>query len=64
MEHGENTKYISTQPSATPIGTGVISEMDGVRLDAAQTQASQLIAAVQCLALPIPTEMGTDDRWH
>jgi len=53
-----------TQPGAMPISVCVIGEMDHIWLDAAQMQALQLITAVECLVLPIPTEMGTDDRWH
>ena len=64
MEHGEHPEEVSTQPGAMSISVCVIGEMDHIWLDAAQTQASQLITAVECLALPIPTEMGVDDRWH
>jgi hypothetical protein len=64
MEHGEHPEEVSTQPGATPISVCVISEMDHIWLEAAQTQASQLITAVECLPLSIPTEMGVDDRWY
>ena len=64
MEHGEHPEEVSTQPGVTPISVCVINKMLHIWLDTAQTQTSQLITTVECLALPIPTEMGTDDRWH
>jgi hypothetical protein len=64
MEHGEHPEEVLTQPGAMPISVCVIGEMDHIWLDVAQMQASQLITTVECLALPIPTEMGMDDRRH